>query len=248
MSVKSWSEKSITLAGPTGALELRLGQHQRLDSESGPDLQVEEVPKCGFIMCHPHPLYLGTMDNKVVTTLVRGASRLIVEKGAGIKAEGVQGLDTIRFNFRGVGQSEGQHGDGKGEQDDLAAVVNYAVTELGWQKIYLAGFSFGAGVACLYAGEQSEKNAKRIAGLFLVAPAVSNFDAPSTLPFEFESHVYMGDADEVVPFDDVEHWVDLLTPQPHFQVFEGASHFFHGRLLDLKKSFLEDLSNVISQS
>lgn len=229
MSVKTWSEKTVSLSGPVGVLDLRLGEHQYSENE----LENKKAPKCGFIMCHPHPLYSGTMDNKVVTTLVRGVSRLDVES--------VRALDTIRFNFRGVGSSEGTHDHGKGEQDDLAAVVQYAMTELGWQKVYLAGFSFGSGVACLYACVNPEK----IAGLFLVAPAVHHFDAPSTLPFEFESHVYMGDADEVVPFDEVEHWVDLLTPQPHWHIFEEAGHFFHGRLIDLKKAFLEDVANII---
>ena len=229
MSVKTWSEKTVSLSGPVGVLDLRLGEHQYSENE----LENKKAPKCGFIMCHPHPLYSGTMDNKVVTTLVRGVSRLDVES--------VRALDTIRFNFRGVGSSEGTHDHGKGEQDDLAAVVQYAITELGWQKVYLAGFSFGSGVACLYACANPEK----IAGLFLVAPAVHHFDAPSTLPFEFESHVYMGDADEVVPFDEVEHWVDLLTPQPHWHIFEEAGHFFHGRLIDLKKAFLEDVANII---
>ncbi|MFT6188864.1 MAG: alpha/beta superfamily hydrolase [Oleispira sp.] len=229
MSVKTWSEKTVSLSGPVGVLDLRLGEHQYSENE----LENKKAPKCGFIMCHPHPLYSGTMDNKVVTTLVRGVSRLDVES--------VRALDTIRFNFRGVGSSEGTHDHGKGEQDDLAAVVQYAMTELGWQKVYLAGFSFGSGVACLYACANPEK----IAGLFLVAPAVHHFDAPSTLPFEFESHVYMGDADEVVPFDEVEHWVDLLTPQPHWHIFEEAGHFFHGRLIDLKKAFLEDVANII---
>jgi len=229
MSVKSWSEKTVTLAGPAGALDIRLGQHQGSETDNG--------LKYGFIMCHPHPLYLGTMDNKVVTTLVRGASRL--EVGS------VPGLDTIRFNFRGVGQSEGEHDSGKGEQDDLAAVVDYAMTELGWQGIYLAGFSFGAGVACLYATNHEKKHSEKIKGLFLIAPAVHHFEAPATLPFEFESHVYMGDADEVVPFDEVEHWVDLLTPQPHFHIFEDASHFFHGRLVELKDAFLQDLAVLV---
>jgi alpha/beta superfamily hydrolase len=232
MSVKTWSEKSVGLSGPAGLLDLRLGEHQYPEGEQ----QNDKVPRCGFIMCHPHPLYSGTMDNKVVTTLVRGVSRLDVENAPAV--------DTIRFNFRGVGNSEGEHDHGKGEQDDLGAVVEYAITKLGWEKIYLAGFSFGSGVACLYASNHSEK----IAGLFLVAPAVHHFDAPATLPFEFESHVYMGDADEVVPFDEVEHWVDLLTPQPHWHIFEEAGHFFHGRLIDLKSTLLEDLAVLLEPS
>lgn len=230
MSVKTWAEKAITLTGLAGKLDVRLGQHSLVDDSS-----VALVKnKCGFIMCHPHPLYSGTMDNKVVTTLVRGVSRL--------ELENAQGLDTIRFNFRGVGQSEGEHDNGRGEQDDLGIVIDFAINELGWNKIFLAGFSFGAGVACLYA----KKHAEKVAGLFLIAPAVHHFEAPLTLPFEFESHIYIGDADEVVPFDEVEHWVDVLTPQPHFHIFEEAGHFFHGRLIDLKKSFLDDLMRVIN--
>lgn len=224
MSVKTWSEKALNIIGPVGNIELRLGQHKQNDNQ----IEDSAALPAGLIICHPHPLHLGTMDNKVVTTLVRGASRL--------------GLDTLRFNFRGVGQSEGQYDQGRGEQDDLKAVVNYGISALGWQQVYLAGFSFGAGVACLFASQHTE----RIAGLFLVAPAVHHFEAPSTLPYEFESHVYMGDADEVVPFDEVEHWVDLLTPQPHFHIFEGAEHFFHGRLVELKKAFVEDLVAIIN--
>jgi alpha/beta superfamily hydrolase len=232
MSVKTWSEKAVTLAGQAGELDVRLGQHPLLGEESA----AIATEKRGFIMCHPHPLYSGTMDNKVVTTLVRGVSRLALEND--------QSIDTLRFNFRGVGQSEGEHDNGKGEQDDLGTVIDYALNELGWNKVFLAGFSFGAGVACLYAGKHPEK----IAGLFLIAPAVHHFEAPSTLPFEFESHIYMGDADEVVPFDEVEHWVDLLTPQPHWHIFEDASHFFHGRLIDLRNTFLEDLKVLLTSS
>ncbi len=230
MSVKSWSEKALSIPGPAGELDIRLGQQIASDTDSS-------SASYGFIMCHPHPLYSGTMDNKVVTTLVRGASKIEFDSLAGMK---VSGLETIRFNFRGVGHSQGEHDHGKGEQDDLATVVDYALNELGWQKVFLAGFSFGAGVACLYSCQHAEK----VAGMFLIAPAVHHFEAPSTLPFEFESHVYMGDADEVVPFDEVEHWVDLLTPQPHFHIFEDASHFFHGRLVDLRETFLDDLKKL----
>jgi alpha/beta superfamily hydrolase len=231
MSVNKWSEKTLSILGPVGSLEVNLGQHST--NKVGDS-------KAGFIMCHPHPLYSGTMDNKVVTTLVRGASRLIIEK----KPKDFEYLDTIRFNFRGVGESKGKHDNGKGEQDDLGAIVDYAMTELEWKKVYLAGFSFGAGIACLYA----VKHPENVAGLFLVAPAVHHFDAPSVLPYEFESHVYMGNADEVVPFDEVEHWVNLLTPQPHFHIFERTSHFFHGHLIDLKKVFLADLEVLLESN
>ena len=217
-----FKEEALSVAGAAGNIEVRLAQAK---SESGETAQ--NGAEVGFIMCHPHPLKGGTMDNKVVTTMVRTANKA--------------GIPSLRFNFRGVGASEGEHTDGIGEQDDLALLVDYAREELGWKKIILGGFSFGCGVACLYSLRQPEI----CQGLFFVAPAVYLFDAPTNLPFEFESHVYMGDADEVVPFEEVEHWVDTVTPQPHWRVFEDAGHFFHGRLTDLKASFLEDLTPLL---
>ena len=235
MPIHTWSEKEVKIPGSEGFLEARLGQHTQKQDE-----HQEGQSKSGFIMCHPHPLYSGTMDNKVVTTLVRGVSRLLTP----CASEQFMTFDTLRFNFRGVGKSDGVHDYGKGEIDDLTAAVDYAKTELGWERVYLAGFSFGAGIACLYAKNHPEG----ISGLFLVAPAVHHFDAPSVMPFDFETYVYMGDSDEVVPFDEVEHWAALLTPQPHFHIFENASHFFHGRLIDLKNVFLEDFSSCVNES
>ena len=86
MTAKKWAEKAHKITGPAGQLDLRVGEYTEASAEK---------LKCGFIMCHPHPLFSGTMDNKVVTTLVRGAAQL--------------GLDTLRFNFRGVGESKGEH-------------------------------------------------------------------------------------------------------------------------------------------
>jgi len=201
------SEIATRIVTPNGDLEARV------DSQ-GSD---------GFLMCHPHPLFDGTMNNKVVTTATRAAASL--------------GLSTLRFNFRGVGDSPGEHDNGKGEVDDVLAALTFAKQELGWNKIYLGGFSFGAGMACLASCQQPEL----VSGLFLVAPAVHHFDAPNALPYEFESHVYMGDADEVVPFGEVDDWVERVVPQPHWHVFSDGSHFFHGRLTDLKESLQQDL-------
>lgn len=188
---------------------------------------LDQGASAGLIMCHPHPLFSGTMDNKVVTTAVRAARDL--------------GLNTFRFNFRGVGNSTGKHDNGRGEQEDVATAVKYARDTLGWQKIILGGFSFGAGVACLYACDHPDK----LAGLFLLAPAVHHFDAPSRLPHEFETWVLMGNEDEVVPFDEVETWTELVVPQPHWFVFENAGHFFHGRLTDLRTTLKEELSQFV---
>ncbi len=206
-------EQKITIAGPAGALDARW--------------QAADQSRLGVLMCHPHPLFHGTMDNKVVTTVTR--------TGAGL------GLPTLRFNFRGVGNSEGVHDNGVGEQDDVLAALSYARNELGWQKVILAGFSFGAGMACLSACRAPAG----IAALVLLAPAVHHFDAPNQLPYEFETFIYMGDADEVVPFDEVSDWAERVVPTPHDQVFCDGSHFFHGRLTDLKASLQEDWAPLL---
>lgn len=187
-----------------------------------------EVSRIGLVMCHPHPLFGGTMDNKVVTTVARAARDL--------------GMSTLRFNFRGVGESSGNHDNGVGEVDDVAAVVEYARSTLGWSRIMLCGFSFGAGMACLYADRaaQAATTQDAIQGLTLIAPAVHHFDAPSVLPPGLDTWVLMGNEDEVVPFEEVDDWVQRLVPMPHWLVFNEAGHFFHGRTTDLKASIMEE--------
>lgn len=206
-------EQVVEIQGPVGVLEARVVAAGQTE--------------VGLLMCHPHPLFQGTMDNKVVTTVTRAAAGL--------------GLPTLRFNFRGVGNSAGTHDYGNGEQDDVLAALNYVQTQLGWKKVILAGFSFGAGMACLSAARAPEA----LAALVLLAPAVHHFDAPNALPYEFETFVYMGDADEVVPFDEVKDWAERVVPTPHFTILKEGGHFFHGRLVDLKGYLGEDLSPVI---
>lgn len=208
-------EKVITIQGPAGHIEGRWAE--------------AEQTELGVLMCHPHPLHQGTMNNKVVTTVTRTAAGL--------------GLPSLRFNFRGVGGSEGVHDHGKGEQDDVLAALDYVLNTLGWKKVILAGFSFGAGMACLAACRAPDQ----LAALVLLAPAVHHFDAPNTLPHNFETYVYMGDGDEVVPFDEVENWASLVIPTPHFEVFSDGSHFFHGRLTDLKASLIDDLGPLAAE-
>lgn len=207
-------EQKITINGAAGTLEGRW--------------QATEQTRLGVLMCHPHPLFHGTMDNKVVTTVTRTAVGM--------------GLPSLRFNFRGVGGSEGVHDQGRGEQEDVLAALAYARETLGWERVILAGFSFGAGMACLSACRAPE----HLAALVLLAPAVHHFDAPNQLPYEFDTFVYMGDADEVVPFDEVQLWADKVVPTPHFQIFRDGGHFFHGRLTDLKASLIDDLAPVLA--
>lgn len=197
-------EQNIQFQGVVGNIEAK---HRLADQN-----------ELGLLMCHPHPLFEGTMDNKVVTTTTRAAAEL--------------SFPTLRFNFRGVGMSEGKHDEGVGEKDDVLRAIQYVKNELGWKKVILAGFSFGAGMACLAACGQPDDINK----LILIAPPVHHFDAPNQLAYEFETYVFMGDADEVVPFDEVDDWVHKVIPTPHTQIFEGAGHFFHGRLVELKEA------------
>jgi hypothetical protein len=161
------------------------------------------------VICHPHPLQAGTMNNKVVTTLSRAFRRL--------------GADVVRFNFRGVGQSGGSYADGLGEREDALAVVAWCRGRWPDRRVYLGGFSFGAAVAAAIAARAQP------AGLVTVAPAVNRLQADFTAPTCPWLLVH-GDADDVVPAKPVLDWAATLSAPPRIVVLPGAGHFFHGRL------------------
>ncbi|MBT3196413.1 MAG: alpha/beta fold hydrolase [Gammaproteobacteria bacterium] len=176
----------------------------------------KSAPQAILVVAHPHPLYGGTMQNKVVHTVAR----------AGIAV----GAAVVRFNFRGVGKSEGAHDQGEGEQQDLLIVIEWAREQLVGLPLWLAGFSFGARIALL-TWERSVAQQ-----LLLVAPPLrlySDMDAIERVDLPWS--VLIGDADEVVSFRAVEAWVGRQLNPPHFEVFPGASHFFHGRLVELRE-------------
>jgi hypothetical protein len=181
-----------TLRGPAGDIECAV------DEPSG-------APRGIALIAHPHPLFGGTLDNKVVQTLARAFVEL--------------GYATWRPNFRGVGASEGAHDEGRGEVDDLAAVLAH----LGAERPVLAGFSFGAAVQA--------KLAARVAAerLVLVGVAVSRLDVPAVPPGTLVIH---GELDETVPLAAVLDWA---RPQElPVLVVPGADHFFHRKLAALK--------------
>jgi alpha/beta superfamily hydrolase len=164
------------------------------------------------VLCHPHPQHGGTMDNKVVQTLARAFVQL--------------GYRAVRFNFRGVGASQGQWDHGLGEVDDALAVIA-AFRQVG-QPLVLGGFSFGGYVASNAAARLSEgEPAER---LVLIAPAVVNFPMA---PVSQDTVLIHGEADEVVPLAALLDWA---RPQ-HLPVtvFPGTGHFFHGQLSLLKQ-------------
>lgn len=198
------AQSKITLAGPAGTLE---GMLHLPDSE----------PVAIAVVAHPLPTMGGTMDNKIVTTLAKTFSEL--------------GFATLRFNFRGVGGSEGIFDSGNGEVDDALAVVQHARDAFGHLPLILAGFSFGGYVAAraaqhLYPGAHK---------LVLVGPAVGRFAMPAV---PHNTLVIHGEHDEIIPLPEALDWA---RPQ-HLPVvvLPEAGHFFHGRLQQLKQIVLRE--------
>lgn len=166
------------------------------------------------IVCHPHPLYGGTLNNKVVHTVARAFTDL--------------GARALRFNFRGVGNSDGEYDHGNGETDDLLAVLDWVRLRRPDDEIWLAGFSFGAYVALRAAAQVPVQR------LITIAPAVHLYDFAALPTPNCPWILVQGGADEVVPASDVLAWRERLTPAPQLIYLESAGHFFHQRLNDLR--------------
>jgi alpha/beta superfamily hydrolase len=166
--------------------------------------------RAGVVLCHPHPLYGGDMDSGVVTRAAEACARAKVA--------------TLRFNFRGVGASTGRHDDGRGEQEDVRAAVAALHHHLPADgRVALAGYSFGAAVACAVAG------ALPVAGLLLVAPPLRLRSLPPPAAVVGPVLVVVGAEDQYCPADALDGLRDTL-PQATITVIEGADHFFFGSL------------------
>ena len=174
----------------------------------------EEERPATIVICHPHPLHGGTMHNKVVTIIERSMREL--------------GLRTIRFNFRGAGESEGEHDEGYGETDDLFAVTEWVRRTRPNDELWLGGFSFGSFITL-----RAAQNLK-LGQLISIAPPVDRFEFSQVQHPDCPWLVVQGDEDEVVVLEDVACWIDDLDPKPDFLVMEQAGHFFHRRLMDLR--------------
>jgi alpha/beta superfamily hydrolase len=195
-----------SLAGPAGALEVAL------DAPAGEPLGVA-------VVCHPHPVHGGTMDNKVVITLARAFLQI--------------GFSTVRFNFRGAGGSEGAWDDGRGEIDDALAVI--AAHRDPRRRFMLAGFSFGGYVAATAASRlPSESRPER---LVLVGPSTQKQQVP---PVPADTLVIHGEADDVVPLSATLDWARPQTLP--VIVLPGVGHFFHGQITLLKSLLVQQLS------
>lgn len=169
----------------------------------------------GFaVICHPHPLFGGAMGNKVVTTL----ERFFRERG----------LATVRFNFRGVGASEGAFDNGIGESEDLQAVTYFARQYFPVAEFMLAGFSFGSYVAARMA------NTLDAAQLLSIAPPVGKWDFALIDAPRMPWTIVQGELDEIVEPGAVYDFVAKFRPAPTLIRIPDATHFFHGKLLELR--------------
>jgi alpha/beta superfamily hydrolase len=176
----------------------------------------DEPPVGVAVLCHPHPLHGGQMDNKVITTLARA-----FDESAYV---------TVRFNFRGVGQSAGTYDSGKGELDDCSAVLDESLRRFSALPWSLAGFSFGAFVAARAALQRRPEH------LVLIAPPVGRFELPTPVSFSCPTLVCQGNQDDVVAARDVRAWVHTVSSQCAYQEFDDCGHFFHGYLPMLRQS------------
>ena len=197
----------FSIKGPAGDLEAII--------ESPGD-----VPLSGCaVVCHPHPLHGGTMQNKVAHTLARSFV------GVGFAA--------LRFNFRGVGTSEGSFDNGEGEVADALAAVAWMRSELPDLPLWLSGFSFGAAMA-IRASVISKPS-----GLVSIAPAVSRFAGNLETQPDCPWLILQGDQDELVDIEETVAWVNELEPGPELEIFPETEHFFHGKLTLLRNAVEE---------
>jgi len=203
--------ESLFIDGPVGRLEAIL------------ELPTGGKPHASVVVCHPHPQHGGTMHNKVAHTLARAFVR--------------SGFASLRFNFRGTEQSEGDYDDGNGELDDALAAIAWMRKRDPESILWLAGFSFGAAIAvkAAVAGE--------VDGLISVAPAISRFATGLESQPQCPWLIVQGDQDELVDVEETVAWVDGLEPGPELLIIPEGEHFFHGRLLELREAVAQFVAN-----
>jgi uncharacterized protein len=203
----------VRIPGPAGEIEALV----EMPAEDGP----AAASRFG-VVCHPHPLYGGTLDNKVVYTLARAFVEL--------------GVPSIRFNFRGVGGSAGRYDEGSGETADALAVIAYGRGRWPGASLWLGGFSFGGAVAVRAAAQAAPEK------LVTAAPGITRVEMTGVDSPACPWLIVQGDADDVIEPAAVLDWAQRQSPAPTVHLLPGAGHFFHGRLHELRQIVLEFLS------
>ena len=181
------------------------------------------------VVCHPHPLFGGTMHNKVVFRIARALNE--------------SGFAVLRFNFRGVGRSAGAHTGGSGEQEDLRAAMDFITNRYPEADLWLAGFSFGAmvmwPVGCVD---------ERARALIAVGLPVSRYAFDASIVCDKPKLFVQGSLDEFGSPADLESFVGGLSEPKQLLIVEGADHFFEGHLSQLQKGVVEFVAQQIGES
>ena len=206
----------VIFSGPEGRIE---GRYTPSDNPHAPII----------LLLHPHPLHGGTMNNKVVYTM--------------FKVFVANGFSTLRFNFRGVGKSQGSYADGEGELTDAAYALDWLqIQNESTKNVWIAGFSFGAWVAMQLLMRRPE-----IERFVCVAPPVNMFDFSFLAPCPTSGIILQGEADTVVPDVQVDDMVEKLESHRgtrlEYQKFEGADHFFKGK----EKTLINAINSYINE-
>lgn len=199
---------NIFIEGPAGRLEALLKQAERSEDPGSEPARVA-------IVCHPHPLFGGTMHNKVVYRIAKAFLQ--------------SNFAVLRFNFRGVGRSEGEHADGIGEQDDLRAAISFMEERYPKAGVWLAGFSFGATVMFRTSYEGDRIRAQIAAGTPVSRPSHS----ASVPPFDGPKLLVHGSLDEYGTIADLNRFFEGLKEPKELKIIEDAGHFFEGHLDEL---------------
>jgi len=207
----------LLLPGPSGALEVAV-EHPGSGDPQRPLMAV---------ICHPLPTGGGTMHNKVVTMLARSLREL--------------GAVVVRFNFRGVGQSQGAFDNGDGEREDLRTVFEWAHTQHPGYAIWLAGFSFGAYVSLAMQAQL------RPGLLISVAPPVERWDFTGILAPAMPWVVIQGEDDEIIDAEAVYAWLGALATPVELVRMPGTGHFFHRKMMDLRGAIRHSVRDYLPE-
>ncbi len=198
----------LSIPGPAGRIEALLAAPREAC-----------VPAGIAVICHPHPLMGGAMSNKVVYTLASAASKA--------------GLYSLRFNFRGVGRSEGLHDEGRGETDDTLFLIDWMRQRQPDARLVLMGFSFGAFVSV-----KAAQWAKPYLQVSIAPPFSKYFNEPVPPRPDCPWLVVHGTGDDVVSYDDTVQVLNGFEPPPQLVTLKDAGHFFHARLNEVQNAVL----------
>lgn len=182
----------------------------------------------GVVITHPHPLYGGTMNNPVVETIQKAFQQ--------------NGYATLRFNFRGVGGSQGSHDNGIGEQDDVRAAID-EVANRNVRQIDLAGYSFGAWVNSKVVAD----GCTPIKSMVVISPPVGFIEFENVRALGCLKLVVTGSRDEIAPADKIRDLLSAWNPDAQFEIINGCDHFYSSHLDSLESIVIRYLQSVVSE-